>query len=133
MTVDQILKLIDAGYTKDEINAMSTAPAPQPVPAPEKQQTPPEVKLPAPVQLPAAPEVKQPAPAAAPAPAAKPAQAPQAAPEVPKAESDAERILKALGDLAKGVDVPPTHDLSIEEKLGNSILAAMGVKLKKEE
>ena len=132
MTVDQILKLIDAGYTKDEINAMSAAPAPQPAtpaalaaapPAPEK----------APESVPAAEANPSPAPAAAPAPAAQPAQAPAAAPEAPKAESDAQRILKALGNLAKGVDVPPTHDLSIEEKLGNSILAAMGVKLKKEE
>lgn len=117
MTVDQILKLIDAGYTKADIETMSTAPAAEPAPAPE---TPEEKPNP------------QPAPAAAPAPAAKPEQAPAAAPEAPKAESDAERILKALGDLAKGVDVPPTHQLTIEEKLGNTILAAMGVKPKEE-
>ena len=104
MTVDQILKLIDAGYTKAEIETMSTAPAADPAPAPD----------------------------AAPAPAAQPQQAPAAAPEPPKAESDAQRILKALGDLAKGVDVPPTHDMTIEEKLGNSILTAMGIKSKEE-
>ena len=127
-TVDQILKLIDAGYTKDEITAMSTAPAPQPATSAAPAAAPPAPEK-APESVPASEAKPQPAPAAAPAPAAQPAQAPEA----PKVESDAERILKALGDLAKGVDVPPTHDLSIEEKLGNSILAAMGVKLKKEE
>ena len=120
MTVDQILKLIDAGYTKAEIETMSTAPAADPAPAPDA--------APAPAALPN----PSPAPAAAPAPAAQPQQAPAAAPEPPKAESDAQRILKALGDLAKGVDVPPTHDMTIEEKLGNSILTAMGIKSKEE-
>ena len=131
MTVDQILKLIDAGYTKDEINAMSTAPASEPAkpaapaaaaPAPEK----------APETVPADAAKPQPAPAPA---EAKPqeTQAPAQA-EAPKtaAESDAERILKALGDLAKGVDVPPTNQLTIEQKLGNTILAAMGVKPKED-
>ena len=117
MTVDQILKLIDAGYTKAEIETMSTAPAADPAPAPETPEQKPN---------------PSPAPAAAPAPAAQPEQAPAPAPEAPKAESDAQRILKALGDLAKGVDVPPTHDMTIEEKLGNSILAAMGIKSKEE-
>ena len=114
MTVDQILTLINAGYTKEEISAMSTAAPVDPAPAapetPEQKQTP----------DPAPKDEKQ-------------DPKPQAAPETPKQQpSDAERILAALGNLAKGVDVPPAHELSIEEKLGNTILAAMGVKPKEE-
>ena len=119
MTVDQILTLINAGYTKEEISAMSTAAPVDPAPAapetPEQKPTPDE----------------QTQGAALPAKPADPK--PQAAPEAPKQQpSDAERILAALGNLAKGVDVPPAHELSIEEKLGNTILAAMGVKPKEE-
>ena len=118
MTVDQILTLINAGYTKEEISAMSTAASVDPAPAapetPEQKQTPDE----------------QAQGAALPAKPADPKT--EAAPEAPKQPSDAERILAALGNLAKGVDVPPAHELSIEEKLGNTILAAMGVKPKEE-
>ena len=116
MTVDQILTLINAGYTKEEISAMSTA-------APVD-----------PAQPPAAADDPKPTQSPDPAPKdEKQDPKPQAAPEAPKHQpSDAERILAALGNLAKGVDVPPAHELSIEEKLGNTILAAMGVKPKEE-
>ena len=117
MTVQEILTLINAGYTKEEISAMSTAAPVDPAPAAPET---PEQK-PQPVQEP------QPAPEPKPEePAPKPSSAPQP-------EGDAQRILKALGDLAKGVDVPPAHELTIEEKLGNTILAAMGMKLPKED
>ena len=117
MTVDQILTLINAGYTKSEIEAMSTAPAVDPAPAaPETPEQKPQPAEAPPAAAEAKPEE----------PAPKPASAPQP-------EGDAQRILKALGDLAKGVDVPPAHELTIEEKLGNTILAAMGMKLPKED
>lgn len=35
MTVNEIMKLLDAGYTKDEISALEAEPAPTPEPAPE--------------------------------------------------------------------------------------------------
>lgn len=38
MKVDEILKLIDAGYTKEEIAALSGDPQPQPEPKPEPEQ-----------------------------------------------------------------------------------------------
>lgn len=118
MTVDQILTLINAGYTKEEISAMSTAAPVDPTPA-----------------APETPEQKpQPAAEAKTAEEAKPEEKPAVTASAPmQPEGDAQRILKALGDLAKGVDVPPAHELTIEEKLGNTILAAMGMKLPKEE
>lgn len=130
MTVDQILTLINAGYTKDEIQAMSTAPAAQPAapadgPA-EKQIAQETAAQPKQTKLPD----EQPKAAADPKPQ-EPQQTQPAAQAQP--EGDAQRILKALGDLAKGVDVPPAHELTIEEKLGNTILAAMGMKLPKED
>lgn len=45
MTIDQIIKLLDAGYTKDEIHAMegtNNAPEQTPQPEPEPQQPDPE-------------------------------------------------------------------------------------------
>lgn len=112
MTYQETLKLIDAGFTKDEIIAMSTAPASDPAPAPEKQE--------------AAPEVKQPAPA----PEAK-AEA-QTPPPAQDQASDAQRILAALGKLAEGVAVPPENTVSFEQRLANSILAGMGIKSKED-
>ena len=130
MTVDQILTLINAGYTKDEIQAMSTAHAAQPAaqtPAPADDPKPAQSTDPAPKDEKQDPKPEEkPAQAQVTASPAKPASAPQP-------EGDAQRILKALGDLAKGVDVPPAHELTIEEKLGNTILAAMGMKLPKED
>ena len=35
MTVNEIMKLLDAGYTKEEISALEAAPEPTPEPAPE--------------------------------------------------------------------------------------------------
>ena len=108
MTYQETLKLIDAGFTKDEIIAMSAAPAPDPAPAPAP-----------------APE-----PAPAPAPEAK-AEA-QPAPNAQDQASDAQRILAALGKLAEGVAVPPESTISFEQRLANSILAGMGIKSKED-
>lgn len=114
MTYQETLKLIDAGFTKDEILAMSTAPASDhPAPAPEKQEAAPEVQKPAP-----APEAKA------------EAQTPPAAQQ--DQASDAQRILAALGKLAEGVAVPPENTISFEQRLANSILAGMGIKTKED-
>lgn len=117
MNLNETLELIRAGFTRDEILAMQT-PAQTPAPAPTPD--------PAPDQAPA------PAPEPAPAPAPAPAPSPAPAPEPKKDLSDIERIIASLGDLAKGIDVPPQNNLTIEEKLGNTILAAMGIKPKEE-
>ena len=124
MNIDQTLKLIDAGFTRDEILAMSTAPAPEPA-------------------KPAAPAAADSAPAKAPetvpADAAKPqpAPAPEAKAEAKPApatdqNADAQRILAALGKLAEGVAVPPENNVSFEQRLANSILAGMGIKSKED-
>ena len=44
MNIEQIIKLIDAGYTRDEINSMlqPAAADPEPVPEPEKKSAPAE-------------------------------------------------------------------------------------------
>ena len=60
MTVTEIMKLLDAGYTKEEISALEPAPDPKPEPAP-------------------APDPK-PEPAPAPDPKPEPAPAPDAEP-----------------------------------------------------
>lgn len=40
MTVDQIMKLLDAGYTKEEIAAMTSDPEPKPAPEEKPEQKP---------------------------------------------------------------------------------------------
>lgn len=51
-TIDQVIALIGAGYTKDEIAAMMTpAPMPDPAPAPAPAPTPDPVPAPAPDDL----------------------------------------------------------------------------------
>lgn len=54
MTIEEILKLGEMGYTKDEIEAMGTEKAAEPEPAaePEKQKEPEQVKEPEPVKAP---------------------------------------------------------------------------------
>lgn len=57
MTVDQIMKLLDAGYTKEEIAAMTSDPEPKPAPEekpePEQKQEPEEKPEPEPKPEPA--------------------------------------------------------------------------------
>lgn len=71
MTCTEILELIRAGYTKEEIDAMMKA-EPEPTPAPA------------------------PAPTPAPEPEPTPAPVPEPAPE-PKQESETEKLVSALG------------------------------------
>lgn len=49
MNVSELIKLIDAGYTKEEIQAMA-APAPEPDPAPDPEPKPAPDPAPAPAQ-----------------------------------------------------------------------------------
>lgn len=131
MTLDQILSLVNAGYTRAEIEKLASpdpAPAPAPVPAPAPAPAP----APQPAPSPAPGPTPAPAPAPAPVPAPTPAPAPAPAPSGdPTPEESAQRILKALGELGKAVDVPKS-DLTIEQKLGNTIAAALGIKIKEE-
>ncbi len=70
MTVNEIMKLLDAGYTKEEISALDAEPAPEPKPAPD------------------------PKPEPAPAPEAKPEPAP-----APDAEPTLADVLKQMARL----------------------------------
>jgi hypothetical protein len=78
MNIEQIIKLIDAGYTKEDIEKMNH-PAADPAPAPEAKQ----------------PEQKQP----------EPVPAPEPKPEEKKPESEPvnAQMLKELQDLKKAV------------------------------
>lgn len=83
--IDQIMKLVEAGFTADEIRKMvqpasEPAPAPAPAPAPE----------PAPAPAPAEPE---PTPAPEPAPA----------PAVPKQEPKTDAILQKIDNLTGSI------------------------------
>ena len=109
MTVDQILKLIDAGYTAAEIKAMESAPDPKPEPAP-------------------APDPK-PEPAPAPDPKPEPAPAPDPNPEPAPAPDPLDSIRTQLAGLTDIVDkmsksiIMPTLDdvspLGIEDIITN--------------
>ena len=92
MKLEDVMALVHAGYTKDEIRAMS-APKPAPAPAPE----------PAPA----------PAPEPAPAPAPEPAPAP--APQLSQTESQTESLLREIlgavqmGNINKATTEPPVE------------------------
>ena len=88
MTAQEILQLLNEGFTHDEIIALtqtSPAPAPDPVPAPAP-----------------APE-PQPSPAGEPTPAPVPAPAPAPAPEPAPAADQLADLLKANAELQKQV------------------------------
>ena len=88
MTAQEILQLLQGGFTHDEIIALtqtSPAPAPDPVPSPAP-----------------APE-PQPSPADEPTPAPVPAPAPTPAPEPAPAIDQIDKLLKANADLQKKV------------------------------
>lgn len=71
MEISDILSLVKAGFTKDEIVQMAAqnTPAPNPEPIPVADPTPPAEPEPAPVDKPAAPAVPEAQPAPAPVPA----------------------------------------------------------------
>lgn len=71
MEVSEILSLVKAGFTKDEIVQMAAQnnPAPNPEPVPVDNPTPPAKPEPAPVEQPVAVAVPEPQPAPAPVPA----------------------------------------------------------------
>lgn len=70
MTFDELMKLLDAGFTKQEIMALNgtPAPAPQPELAPAPQPEPAPAPRPEPAPAPAPRPEPAPAPAPAPAP-----------------------------------------------------------------
>lgn len=57
----------------------------------------------------------------------QPAQAVQQAPAQPSNNARAEQILQSLGNLVQGVSLP-NPELTIEDKLLNTLSAALGVK-----
>lgn len=88
MTAQEIIQLLQGGFSHDEIIALTQAPAatsPDPVPDPAP-----------------APE-PQPAPVDEPAPAPVPAHAPTPAPEPAPAADQIDKLLKANADLQKQV------------------------------
>lgn len=156
MNLQDVLTLAAAGYTRDEILAFEAqqtsapAPAPAPDPAPAPAPTPASAPVPANDQLQAflatmhqaeqanvaqafrgmgqnVPQnlpqykqpIQQPQQIQAPAPAIQQTQ--------PSNNARAEQILQSLGNLVQGVALP-NPELTIEEKLQNTLLAALGVK-----
>ena len=110
MKSSDVLALVRAGYTRQEIEAMDAgdqAPAAPADPAPHQSPANPPQPSPAPAQ-PATPA--QPAIPAAPAPMS----------------DDAKQILANLGNLLKGVAVP--QDVSIDERMANTLRMALGAK-----
>ena len=96
MKLEDVMALVRAGYTKDEISAMSTpeaAPAPAPAPAPD------------PAPEPAAAPAPEPAAATAPEPAPAPA------PQLSQTESLLREILGAvqMGNINKATTEPPVE------------------------
>lgn len=133
MKSSEVLELIRAGYTRDEIEAMD---AQEQAPAQDQgQQQAPSAQPDASAQILAALQAianQKPAPAPAPVTPAQPTQAaPQPAPAPapapqPSNEDNAARILASLGALAQGVTLPKP-ELTIEEKLANTLALALGV------
>ena len=117
MTVDQILELTRAGYTKDEINALSgSEEKPKPEPVPEKKDAP------ADFSAILADAIAKAIAAQKPDTAPEPKQEPK---QEPKAEDQAARILAALGVAAQGVAIPKEETL--EERMANSLRVALGI------
>ena len=96
MKLEDVMALVRAGYTKDEISAM-TAPEPAPAPAPEP--------APAPAPEPAAAPAPEPAAAPAPEPVAAPA------PQLSQTEALLREILGAvqMGNINKATTEPPVE------------------------
>lgn len=144
MNLKDVLTLLNAGYTRDEIQAM-TAGDPTPAPAPNTDPAPAQAPAPSPAPDPApAPDPNaalvaallnlagqnqaqqaenvQPTPAPAPAPAPTPTPAPvtQTTPQ-----EDAAQILRGLGSLVQGVAIPKPETL--DERLANTLKLALGI------
>ena len=104
MKLEDVMALVRAGYTKDEISAM-TAPEPAAAPAPEPAA--------APAPEPAAAPAPEPAAAPAPEPAAAPAPEHAAAPETRVSQTEAllREILGAvqMGNINKATTEPPVE------------------------
>ena len=113
MTYADILTLLRAGYTKDEIDAMEApeAPAPQPETQPANQAQEAPAEEPAPEAQPA--NQAQEAPAEEPAPEAQPANQAQEAPADPT-----QQILQQLTELVRSVQA---QNLGAAEIRGNII------------
>ena len=86
MNPKDVLALVNAGFTKDEIMAI-LAPTPAPAPAPAPAPTP--APAPAPTPGPAPAPAPAPAPTPGPAPAPAPAPAPTPAPPIIRTPDDA--------------------------------------------
>lgn len=107
MTVDQIIKLIDAGYTAAEIKAMEAAPDPKPEPAPAPDPKPEPTPAPDPTPEPA------PAPDPTPTPAPDPLDA---------IKAQLEGLTDVVGKISKSIIMPTLDDvtpLGIEDIITN--------------
>lgn len=93
MEISDILSLVKAGFTKDEIVQMAAQanPTPNPEPVPVADPTPPAEPEPAPVDKPVAPAV----PEAQPAPAPVPAQA--------EGEPSLSDVMKSIAHLTRAI------------------------------
>ena len=189
MQYQEILALVNAGYSRAEIEAMQAQPAPvqpqgmtpqssalppqqivQPVPQPAQpiqqpqavQQTqeaggadvqalllaltraaqaaqqPVHLIQPQPIQQPQPVQpIQQPQPVQPIQPqAVQPIQQPQAVQQTQQAQAqpgqDAQQILRALGGLVAGVDLPMEAE-TLEDRMGNTLIKALGLKDKEEQ
>lgn len=113
MTIDQLVALTQAGFTKSDILAMTQAqtPAqPQPQPAPTQQAPTPAPAQPQPQPIPAQP---QPQPAQTQqAPTQAPTQAPaQPQNQVSMSQDQFNQLLQKLNVGQASIDVPPKYNL----------------------
>lgn len=120
MNLSDLTALVNAGFTRDDIMSILGGPA---APAqPNSDQTPSDPAPESSAQPAAAPA---PAPVPAPAPAPVPAET-SGAPAPDQNQEAASRILQALGNLAKGVAIPPQNE-TIDERMANSLRLALGI------
>ena len=98
MTVDQIMKLLDAGYTKEEIAALTSNPEPAPEVKPEPEP---------------APEVK---PEPEPAPEVKPEPSPEVKPEPAEDQTGVrlDALEKSIASLIKTIQVSNVNNKNIQ-------------------
>ena len=131
MDAKSIIRLLDAGYTKEEITAMETVPVqtpavetPAPAPTPAPVETPAVAEAPAPVETPAVAEAPAPAPTPTPTPA--PAQE-QAQPSMTDVMREIARLTSAVqANAIASSSMPVQTGTNLENVMANIIKPTRG-------
>lgn len=115
MTIQEILSLVNAGYTRTEIEAMTNSapevPAPEPAPAPTQE----EQKTEAPAVVPAPAPAPAPAPVPVPAPAQETITNAQIMESIAKLTSAVQANAIAHSVIPQGLQNPPTAEDMLAE------------------